>query len=205
MGADMSAPGPPYDRSMRAAQRTHFLNQPKGTTMKQILLNCTIAATLLAATHPATAGPPRDVSAEIGAMRGDIVSAKVFHLPDSMRFRTARDETFVANGCFYAASGDDLSTLLGVLVSGGLHETPRTPDGFDEVRTIVYLAKRDGSTVSLLLDTRAPGMPSYGSYDRTVPVAADGTFSTALHAWMTPRTKIRPDTSEPCISTLHID
>lgn len=167
-----------------------------------LILNLCIAA-LIATTAPARAAP-RNISAEIAEHRGDFVSAKVFHLADSLSYRTRREEEDVAKGCFYAASGDDLSTLLGVLVLGGLHEVEPSAYGF-EVRTVVYLAKRDGGTVPLLLNLRAPAMPSYGSYDRMVPVATDGAFSTALHAWMAPRTEIDPETSRPCTGFIKFD
>lgn len=161
-----------------------------------LALNACIAA-MLAIVQSAPAAP-RDVSAEITALRPEIVSAKVYHIADSLSFRTRRDEAYTASGCFYAASGDDLAALLDVLATAGLKQTPRTPDGFYEVRTVMYLAKRDGGTVPLLLNLRAPGMSSYGSYERTVYVEADGAFSTALHAWMKPRTQIDPVTSKPC-------
>lgn len=173
--------------------------------MKHVLLNAALALVTLAATiRPAAANPPRDISAEIAALRPSIVSARVFHAPDSANYRSALHEEDVAKGCFYPASGDGLTALLDVLAAGGLHEAEPSKYEF-EVRTIVYLATRDGGTVPLLLDTRFPGMPSYGSYQRTVPIAADGAFSTALHDWMAPRTQINPETSGPCTGLIHLD
>jgi len=168
------------------------------------LLNACVALGALLALQPATAGPPRDISAEIAAQRTDFVSARVYHLPDSISNRIAFEEKQVAEGCSYAASNDDLAVLLAMLIGGEIHETGPTPYGF-EVRTIVYLAKHDGSTVPLLLTLGSPASRSHGSYDRSVPVEASAAFSTTLHAWMATRTATDPVTSKPCIELHHID
>lgn len=169
--------------------------------MKQTTLNFCIAALLAA---PLARAEPRNISAEIAALRPSIVSAKVYHIADSLSFRSQRDEEFILRGCSIPASGDGLAALLDLLSAAELHEAPPNRNGF-EVRTAIYLARGDGSTVPLLLNLHFPGSASNGSYERTVPVEASAAFSTALHAWMTPRTAFYPPTGAPCTDTLHIN
>lgn len=152
---------------------------------------------------PLARAAPRDVSAEIAALRPSIVSAKLYHLADSASYRTRRTEEDVVKGCYYAATGGDLTTLLDALVAGGLREAAPHPHGF-EVRTVVYLAKQDGDTVPLLLNLRAPASPSYGTYQGNVPVEASPDLSAALHEWMAPRTPTS-STSGACAGLIHMD
>lgn len=166
--------------------------------MKTLALFCAAALAV-----PLARAAPRDVSAEIAALRPSIASAKVYHLADSASFRTRREEGDVAKGCYYAATGGDLTALLDVLVTGGLRETVPTWRGF-EVRTVVYLAKQDGGTIPLLLNLRSPDSPSYGTYLGDVPVEAGPALSAVLHDWMAPRTLTSPD-SEPCARLIQLD
>lgn len=164
--------------------------------MKTLALICILLA-------PLARAAPRDVSAEIAALRPSIVSAKVYHLTDSLSFRRTQHEEDAIKGCYYAATSDDLSALLDVLVTGGLHEAAPNPYGF-EVRTAIYLLKRDGNAVPLLLNLRAPVSPSYGTYDRATPVEAGPALSAALHDWMAPR-KLTSETSERCTGLIYFD
>lgn len=166
--------------------------------MKTLALFCAAALAV-----PLARAAPRDISAEIAALRPSIVSAKVYHLSDSASYRTRRKEGDVAKGCYYAATGSDLTALLDVLVTGGLHETTPSWRVF-EVRTVVYLAKQDGGMVPLLLNLRSPGSPSYGTYQGDVPVEAAPPLSAALHDWMSPRALTSPD-SESCARLIQLD
>lgn len=166
-----------------------------------LILNLCIAA-LLAATTLARAAP-RDISAEIAALRPSIVSAKVYAVENNLTGRINRSEESVARGCYYAATGDDLSALLDVLASGELKEAAPRRYGVD-ARTVIYLATRNGTTTALTLSREFSTQAIRGDYDRTVPVEARMGLGAALGEWEARRTLTSP-TSESCTGFFHFD
>lgn len=137
--------------------------------MNHVLLGACIAVAALFTQH-ATADPPRDISAEIAAHRAEFVSAKVY-----------RTNSLEPKGCYYQASGTGLSILLNEVIAAGLHEPAPVPDGVEH--TAIYLATRDGRTVTLRL-------------------TASDAASTALLDYMDRHIQISP--SEPCGDSIHI-
>lgn len=152
---------------------------------------------------PLARAAPRDVSAEIAALRPSIVSAKLYAVTSNLSPRSNRTEETVARGCYYAATGDDLGALLDVLVSSGLTEVAPRKYGFD-VRTVIYLATNSGATVALTLSREYSTQPIRGEYARTVPIEARMGLGAALTKWEASRALISP-ASESCTGTFHFD
>jgi hypothetical protein len=152
---------------------------------------CLIAAMALMTRH-ALAEPPKDVSKEIDDLRGAIIAAKVYALPDGVSFRVRQNaQEVVRNGCRYSAAEQaDVTALLDVVVAASFHESPPQPDGY-ETRIVVHLYTRDGRTIPLDLTRQYNDAPVTGRYDGRVPVAAATmAFGAALGKWKAQR---KPD------------
>jgi hypothetical protein len=173
-------------------------NSPSLKKTLRALASCALA--LVCFYRPATAAPPmRDLSAEIAALRGAVTSARMYHFPDGFSTNRALKEADITKDCYYAAdSRDDLDTLLDVLVSAGLKQSQPNPNGFD-ARTVVYLTKRDGTTIPLVLSITYSNAPMQGMYDHAVPVEANMNFGEALRNWRRRHTPTSL-TTEKCIA-----
>lgn len=176
----------------------HYAN-PERNCMKELALLC-----IAALATPLARAAPRDISAEIAALRPSIISAKLYaNRHDNFTYRRQQREEDVARGCYYAETGDNLGSLLDLLASAGLKEIAPNKYGF-EARTVLYLTTEGGATIPLVLSMENSNASVRGEYNHAVPVEARGGFGAALREWEARHTLTSP-TSENCTGSFHFE
>jgi hypothetical protein len=150
-----------------------------------------LAAMFLVASSSVTAhaaDPPKNVSAAISDLRGNVVSAEVWIAPRFLESRTdITVERLRSVGCSYlAVEKQDLDPLLEVLANAAFVADDK-PESYFPKFVAVYLTRRSGAVVELLLDREYDNAPSVGMWNGETPVVAKRGFERELRAWAAKR------------------
>lgn len=128
----------------------------------------------------------RNISSEIGTLRGSVASGEVYLVPRDMTFRRDLTEDDVVRlGCAYAVRDrEDLGSLVQLLVDAGLVELPaRGADGGYDGRMVVRLNDTQSRLVSVVLEPDYSNAPPRGLYNQVTPVQATNGLEKSLRLW----------------------
>lgn len=161
----------------------------KKTVMNRTI--CVIATCALALTcryQPAFATEAtKDVSKEISAIRGSVISADVLLAPHNMETRgEVQEKDLPARSCTYhVTEKKDLDPLIDLLANAGIVEVAAA-DPY-EMRIAVYLHTRAGTSLGIATSQEFNNAPARGLFNRTVPIATKVGFESGLRAWAAQR------------------
>ena len=127
-----------------------------------------------------------EISKDIGARRAAIASAVVVLVSPTQVFISNLNEAQLNKfGCSASVTGpDELSSLLDLLVEGGIEEMASFEKTAIDARIGIYLRWRDGEGTRLVFD----GAGHCGTYNGVLAVcAANPRFAPELRAWAAAR------------------
>lgn len=142
---------------------------------------CITAVAMLALNQPATAGPPpRNISAEIGALREKIVSAELVMLPKYYELRGMTGRELDYERCrYHVRNKADLDSLIDVIADAKLEAIPANPGGYVG-QILIRLNESATKTHEVILDQDFDNADTRGEYRLTQHDAT--TDTTAIQA-----------------------
>jgi hypothetical protein len=136
---------------------------------------------------------PRDISKEISALRGTIVSAEVMLVPRGMtsfRFRLS-EKDLPGNSCTYEVSDKkDLDSLIDTLAAAGIVEA-EDPARKVDARIGVFLHTSTGEVIRLMTGPDYSNAAPFGMFNRATTVLAQKGFETDMRIWAAQRKPTR--------------